>query len=408
MRHRLLALLIAVAVAVAIVIAIPRLAAVFGRGLDPADTAKTSTTTDGVALKTAWGDPDFEGIWTYDHQIPLQRPEKYAGKEFFTDAEIAELDRLRAGQQRQDYRAQRGTEADVSGAYNTVFLTIRPTGRRTSLIVDPPNGRVPPLTPEAQKRINADREFRLALLQATETCKNREAGCAGGKYGPPSPRRAEVPPAYLTAAVNRSDGPEDRSLGERCMGGLLPDFGTEFGGSYRRIVQAPGSVAILYDVGQGQGFPRTIPITTEPHLPSNIRQRFGDSRGHWEGNTLVVDVTNFTPKTNFQGSRENLHLVERWTRTGPNTLDYVVTIEDPTTWTRPWTVKQEMSKQSDQANRIYSEPRCHEGNYGMPALLKGARAVEKAFAEGSGPDPATMCTAGCSQGPADETVDPLQ
>src|SRR5439155_6275731 len=286
MRHRLLALLIAVACAVAIVIAIPKLAAVFGRGLDPADTAKTTTTTDGVALKTAWGDPDLEGIWTYDHQIPLQRPEKYAGKEFFTDAEIAELDRLRAGQQRQDYRPQRGTEADVSGAYNTVFLTIRPTGRRTSLIVDPPNGRVPPLTPEAQKRINADREFRLALLQATETCKNREAGCAGGKYGPPSPRRAEVPPAYLTAAVNRSDGPEDRSLGERCMGGLLPDFGTEFGGSYRRIVQALGSVAILYDVGQGQGFSRTIPITTEPHVPSNIRQRFGDSRGHWEGNTL--------------------------------------------------------------------------------------------------------------------------
>src|SRR5437762_2324574 len=157
MRHRLLALLIAVAVAVAIVIAIPKLAAVFGRGLDPAKTAKATTTTDGVALKTAWGDPDLEGIWTYDHQIPLQRPEKYAAKEFFTDDEIAELDRVRAGQQRQDYRAHRGTEADVSGAYNTVFLTIRPTGRRTSLIVDPPNGRVPPLIAEAQKRIGAAR-----------------------------------------------------------------------------------------------------------------------------------------------------------------------------------------------------------------------------------------------------------
>src|SRR5213594_1860820 len=152
MRHRLLALLIAVVGVVAIVIAIPKLAAVFGRGLDPANTAKTTTTAGGAALKTAWGDPDLEGIWTYDHQIPLQRPEKYAGKEFFTDAEIAELDRLRGGQQRQDYRAQRGTEADVSGAYNTVFLTIRPTGRNTSLIVDPPNGRVPPLTPEAQRR----------------------------------------------------------------------------------------------------------------------------------------------------------------------------------------------------------------------------------------------------------------
>jgi hypothetical protein len=190
--------------------------------------------------------------------------------------------------------------------------------------------------------------------------------------------------------------------------GSLPDFGTAFGGSFRRIVQSPGSVAIFYDVGQGQGFPRTIPITTSPHLPSNIRQRFGDSRGHWEGNTLVVDVTNFTAKTNYQGSRENLHLVERWTRTGPGTIDYAVTMDDPTTWTRSWTVKQELSKQSDQANRIYYEPRCHEGNYGLPGLLAGARAAETAFAEGRGPDPATLCTAGCAFGPSEETADPLQ
>jgi hypothetical protein len=190
--------------------------------------------------------------------------------------------------------------------------------------------------------------------------------------------------------------------------GSLPDFGTAFGGSFRRIVQSPGSVSIFYDVGQGQGFQRNIPITTLPHLPSSVRQWFGDSRGHWEGNTLVVDVTNFTAKTNYQGSRENLHLVERWTRTGPDTLDYVVTMEDPTTWTKPWTVKQELAKQSDEANRIYYEPRCHEGNHGLPGLLAGGRVVERAFREGRGPDPATLCTAGCTFGPSEETVDPLQ
>jgi hypothetical protein len=194
----------------------------------------------------------------------------------------------------------------------------------------------------------------------------------------------------LTGAINRSDGPEDRSLGERCMSAILPDFG-----GFRRIVQTPGGITMFYDTQQGQGWQRSIPISAAPHIPSNIRQKWGDSRGHWEGNTLVVDVTNFSPTTEFQGSRENLHLVERWTRLDPDTLEYAVTIEDATTWTRPWTVKQELRKQSDEADRIYYEPRCHEGNYGLIGLLAGGRAAETAFAEGRGPDPATLCTAGC-------------
>ena len=393
MGHRFPASLFAIVGALAVVILLFKLAAVL-TGQAPTNKATTATTPSSSAPpKTPWGEPDLQGIWTYEYQIPLQRPDKYAGKEFFTDAEIAELDKQRAAQENRDYRPPRGREADVTGAYSAFFLTLKHTGRRTSLIVDPPDGKIPPLTPEARKRADADREFRLALLQATATCKSQEQGCAGGKYGPPSPRRAEVPPSYLTVAINRADGPEDRSLGERCLLGSLPDFGTAFGGSFRRIVQSPGSAAIFYDVGQGQGFQRMIPITMSPHLPSSIRQWFGDSRGHWEGNTLVVDVTNFTAKTNYQGSRENLHLVERWTRTGPNTVDYVVTMDDPTTWTRPWTVKQELSKQSDQANRIYYEPRCHEGNYGLPAMLLGARGEEKAFKEGKGPDPATKDTA---------------
>jgi hypothetical protein len=167
-----------------------------------------------------------------------------------------------------------------------------------------------------------------------ETCKSKSAACNGGKYDPtPSPRRSELPPRYNTGRMNRQDGPEEVSLGERCL--------------------------------------------------------TGGSRGHWEDSTLVIDVTNFSPKTDCQGSRENLHLGERWTRTGPKTLEYVVRIEDPEVWTRPWTVKQEFTKQSDAENRIYTEPRCIEGNYGLPGLLHGRRTEERAFAEGRGPDPAT-------------------
>ena len=191
-------------------------------------------------------------------------------------------------------------------------------------------------------------------------------------------------------------------MSERCMAAVLPDFG-----GFRRIVQSPGSVSIFYDVGQGQGWQRIVPVDASPHLPGHIRQRFGDSRGRWEGNTLVVDVTNFSPKSDFMGSRENRHLVERWTRTGPNTLEYVVTIEDPATWTKPWTVKQEYSRQSDQANRIYYEPRCHDGNFGLPGLLAGGRATDKAFAAGRGPDPATLDNVKGMDAP-EENTDPLQ
>jgi hypothetical protein len=359
------------------------------------------------ALETSWGEPDLQGIWSYDFEVPLQRPARFGNREFFTEEEQATLDKERERILNQDDRRyERGSEQDVGGAYNAaIFTTHKPTGRRTSLIVDPPDGKIPPLTPEAQKKRAEIREFQLALLQPTDVCKNNLQGCAGGKYGPVSPRRAEIPPHYLTVAgaggpgggggvINRSDNPEDRSLGERCMAAVLPDFGGNTG-FYLQIIQSAGTVSIFYDTGQGQGWQRVIPITDNPHPPSNVRQWWGNSRGRWEGKTLVVDVTNFSPKTFFQGSYENLHLVERWTRLDANTIEYAVTIDDPTTWTRPWTVKQEYNKQNDFANRHYKEPRCHEGNYGMAALLVGARAEERAFAQGRGPNPATMCTAGC-------------
>ncbi|HEY6256774.1 MAG TPA: hypothetical protein VIY51_13370 [Xanthobacteraceae bacterium] len=341
-------------------------------------------------LVTPWGEPDLQGIWTVESDTPLQRSPRYANQEFFTEAQRRELDKERSALLGRDRRVERGTELDVAGAYNSVFMSKKHTGARTSLIVEPPNGRIPPLTPETAKLVVADQDFRLALLQSTETCKANSVACIGGKYDSrPSPRRAELPPRYNTARINRHDGPEDGALPDRCLTGGLPEFGTAYGGSFRRIVQTPGGVAMFYDVGQGQGWQRNIVMNGSPHLRPSIRQWYGDSRGHWEGDTLVIDVTNFSPKTDFQGSRESLHLVERWTRRSPSTLEYVVTIDDPTVWTRPWTAKQEFTRQSEQANRIYYEPRCVEGNYAFPSMLKAARVEDLAFAEGRGPNPAT-------------------
>ena len=337
-----------------------------------------------AVLKTPWGEPDLQGIWTDEFDTPLQRPVQYANQEVFTEAQRAELDNMRSAT-----LSRFATEREINGAYNAAtFFSTKRTGMRTSKIVDPSNGRLPPLTSEAQKTAAVDREFRLALLQSTATCKNKLPGCASGKYDPAtSPRRAETAPRYNTARMNRNDGPEDSSLPERCLTGGLPEFGGATG-SFRRIVQTPGGISMFYDVGQGQGWQRNIVMDGSPHLPPGIRQWFGDSRGHWEGNTLVVDVTNFSPKTDVFGSRENLHLVEHWTRTGPRTLVYEVTVEDPTVWTKSWTVKQEFSRQSNEENRIYAEPRCLEGNFGLPGLLHGRRAEDAAFAAGRGPDPA--------------------
>jgi hypothetical protein len=365
----------------------------------PAQTQLTS----GAALKTPWGEPDLQGIWTEEFDMPLQRPAKYGNQEFFTDAQRADLDKARTA-----VLNRFATEREINGAYNAAtFFTTKRTGGRTSKIVDPPNGRIPPLTPDAQKTAAAEREFRLALLQSTDTCKKNLPGCAGGKYDPTtSPRYTEPAPRYNTARMNRNDGPEESSLPERCLTGGLPEFGGATG-SFRRIVQTPGGISMFYDVGQGQGWQRNIVMDGSAHLPAGVRQWFGDSRGHWEGNTLVVDVTNFSPKTDAFGSRENLHLVERWTRTGPNTLAYEVKVEDPTVWTQPWTVKQDFGRQSDQENRLYTEPRCIEGNQGLPGLLHGRRVEDLAFAEGRGYHPASKDNTGALN-EAEVPADPLQ
>jgi len=382
MRQRILMLLGVAAVIIAVVVLLK---------LAP---GQAPTANSGSAARTSWGEPDLQGLWSDEYQIPLQRPAKYASKEFFTDEEIAELDKERASKPSfGEKRGEKGTERDLAGAYNSeIFLTRRHTGRRTSLIVDPPDGRVPPVTPEVTKRRAEIREWQLALIQATDTCKHKWRGCEGWKYNPvPSPKRDDPFKYYPLGSINRMDNPEDHGLSYRCMSAILPDFGGATG-NVRAIVQSPKSVSIFYDTGQGQGWHRIIPVDGSPHLPPSIRLWWGDSRGHWEGNTLVVDVTNFSPKTDFQGSRENLHLMERWTRTSPTTLEYVVTMDDATTWTKPWTVKQEYAKQGDEFNRVYKEPRCHEGNFGLIGALAGARQKDRAFAEGRGPDPRTVNT----------------
>jgi hypothetical protein len=366
-------------------------AGVFSLSVERTTAQVQAGSTSAPALKTPWGEPDLQGIWTDETDTPLQRPARYAGQEFFTPEQRAEFDRLRSnllGNERT--RSERGTAQDVAGAYNSAFVSFKHTGARTSLIVDPPNGQMPPTTAQAQKIAAAERDFRLMLVQATDTCMNKEPACAGGKYDPtPSPRYEDLPPRYNVIAFNRHNGPEDGNLANRCLTGGLPEFGGRIG-SFRRIVQTPGAVTMFYDVGQGQGWQRNIVMNGSPHLPASIRQWYGDSRGHWEGETLVIDVTNFSPKTDFQGSRENLHLIERWTRTGPRTLLYEATIEDPTVWTRPWTAKEEFTKQSDEENKFYMEPRCVEGNLGLPGLLHGRRVEEAAFKQGRGPDPRTI------------------
>jgi len=407
MKQRLLALTGVVAVTAVVLFTLTTVA-----GQTPTPSAQARTTTEaGPAPKTEWGEPDLQGIWRDEYQTPLQRPAQYANKEFFTDQEQAALDRERAGLERREIRAERGSERDVAGAYNTVFVSFKHTGKRTSMIVDPPDGKLPPLTLEAQKLADADRAFQLALMQATDTCKKLQdapttadpilaRACAGGTYdAKPSPRWEDIAPRYNVGRLNRHFGPEDGSLGDRCMSATLPDFGAVVGG-FTRIVQTPGGISMFFDVGQGQGFQRNI-VMNGTHLPSNIRQWWGDSVGHWEGNTLVVDVSNFTPKTSFQGSRENLHFVERYTRIDANTIEHAVTIDDATTWTKPWTVKHELNKQNDEANRMYYEPRCIEGNYGFPAMLAGSRLEEAAFAEGRGPHPATRDRATCFGGEDD-------
>ena len=335
---------------------------------------------------TPWGHPNLEGIWLDVYATPLQRDPALGDREFATAEERAALDQARTGDTGRDRRGPPGSPQDVSGAYNAVYTSVKPAGPRTSLVVDPPNGRIPPFTRAAQAEQALRRDWRTMLMRNTPTCEQGAAACEGGEFGAVSPRRFDVAPFYNTLRMNRHDGPEDQSLGDRCMLGTTPDLN-----GFRRIVQGEDSVAIAFDTGQGQGFQRLVNLNGD-HPSALVQLRHGDSRGHWEGETLVIETTNFSPKFPFRAASEHRRLLERYTRIDDETLAYEVTIEDDTVWTAPWTVRQELKRQSDEQNRIYYEPRCHEGNYGLAAMFIGARLLEQDFAAGNGPDPFSLDT----------------
>ena len=326
---------------------------------------------------TPWGEPDLQGIWNGSTLTPLERPARFAGKPVLTPEEAAALETAVHARPGRDDRSQRGTERDVAGAYNQLWTAVADSlaDRRTALIVDPADGRIPSMTPQAAARAGEEREYLRALLDGTAS------GRPGSRV---SARRSEPPPRYNVERMNRSDGPEDRSMTERCLGTTMPSYG-----GFYRIVQSPRQVGIYVDAGQGQGFLRTIPVDGSAHPPAQLRFLHGDSRGRWEGDTLVVSVANFTDKMEFRGARGSLRLTERFTRVGPDRIDYGVTIEDPTTWTRPWALAVPWHREAERANQVY-ESTCHEGNYGLLGMMVNTRAAERLFAEGKGPDPATQ------------------
>ncbi len=293
----------------------------------------------GQSTTTPWGDPSLQGIWDFRTITPMERPEELADQEFLTAEEAANLEReVVERNDNLDNRAARRTEAGGSiGAYNNFWMdrgTRTVESRRTSLIVDPPNGRVPLLTAEGQAR-----------KDATAARRGRPA-----------------------------IGPEDRSMGERCILGFNagPPMEPRAYNNHAQLFQTPNYVVILNEMVNDA---RVVPLDGRQHLPADMRQWRGDSRGRWEGDTLVVETRNFHTRTAFserQGSSPEMQLIERFTRVDTETLSYEATMTDPSTWTRPWTFEVTMLR-SDEAVYEYA---CHEGNYGMDGILTGARADE--------------------------------
>jgi hypothetical protein len=300
----------------------------------PAPTPAAASATAGAPLGAVDGHPDLQGYWTNTTVTPLERPKELGDKASFTPEEAEAFAKRQLAVPEP---TGPGTYADVH--YNMAQFGLEKSQNkvaaniRTSLITDPPDGRIPAMTPEASKR-NAER-----------AAKNK-----GHEF----------------------DGPENRGLAERCImwGNEGPPMMPAGYNSNLQIVQGSGYVAIMQEMIHDV---RVIPTDGSPHLPSDVRQWMGDSRGHWEGDTLVVDTTNFTDKTAFRGSSQNLHVVERFRRVDADTVLYQFTVDDPATWTHSWSAEIPMTKIQ---GPIY-EYACHEGNYGMANNLSGARAEEK-------------------------------
>jgi len=287
--------------------------------------------------RTPDGRPDLQGIWDYRSATPLERPRQFTGKEFMTADEVAEYEQRAL--EREDGRPPDDprTEQSVHPAWWLDYGKTVVKTRRTSLIVDPPDGKIPLQTEEGKERAAARR-------------------AAAQTHGP-------------------ADSYENRGLFERCLTRGVPDG--MLPGPYNnnlQIYQTPGYVVLFTEMIHDA---RIVPMDGRPHDTSGVRRWMGDSRGRWDGDTLVIDTINFTDQTNFRGAGANLHLVERFTRVDADTLEYRFTVEDPTTWTRPWTVAYPMVK----TDGPIFEYACHEGNYGLADILSGARAEERLAAE---------------------------
>ncbi len=311
--------------------------------------------TDGwTPPRAADGRVDLQGVWANNAATPLERPDSLADKATFTDEEVAHLresaQRLFGGGDDAAFgdgvfnAVLANVDKNVSrdggtGNYSSVWMVDREFENRTSLITDPPNGKLPALTPTSEARIEVARDYRRA---------------------------------------HPADGPEDLSRQVRCITYGIPRVGGIGAGynSYYQIFQTPDYFVML---GEMIHDARVIPISDMPHIGDAVRQWHGDSRGHWEGATLVVETTNYSPSSDFRGAAEHLHLIERFTLAGPDKLHYEITVTDATTWTRPWTAMVPLTRSED----ALFEYACHEGNIGMAGILAGMR-VQEAQAAGGG------------------------
>jgi hypothetical protein len=308
------------------------------------------------------GQPDLQGVWSDTSITPLERPRALQGRRYLTDQEVAELkaraDRL-FNNPKSDFvpgdnlflalLAGVDEVENPNATGSSLNMVWREVDNRTSLITDPPDGRLPPLTPEGQRRL------------AANGAANLTTPWQFGQSAPPgaSPHK---PPA----------GPDDLSNLLRCITWGVPKIAGNINyTSHYQIVQGPGYVVFLSEVNHEA---RVIPLDGRAHLPPGIRQWNGDSRGRWDKHTLIVETTNFSPKSYFMGSADRLHLIERFTRTSADTLDYELTIDDPTTWTKPWTALIRLRAAADHVREFA----CHEGNHHVVrGILGGARADEK-------------------------------
>lgn len=306
----------------------------------PASAKAAATSKKWTAPRTPDGQPDLQGVWTNSTLTPLERPSDLASKDHFASQQEADNWAKKQFASITGDRRDGGAQADVGRSYNEYW---RDRGSsavatlRTSLIIDPPDGKVPALTAAAVQKQTEQRAYQRA---------------------------------------HPADGPENRSLWERCLTRGLPIIPGPYNNDFQ-IVQAPGYVVIVHEMIHDA---RIIPLDQRPHVPSAIRQWMGDPRGHWEGDTLVIESTNFSPKTNFRGSSEGLHLVERLTRVDADTINYQFTVDDPSTFARPFSGEVPMNKTPDQV----FEYACNEGNYALRGILGGARDDEAKAAAARG------------------------